>query len=365
MRRPTLDDVLGHPVILSAVCICTLVTIGSLVSPDQSAALPLPSPADLLNADKIIPGGIDPAGWASDGMVAGFKAILRWMFGDIDDLGKNLVNLLLAVPLLTDAKAFPKLNQYREYVTGGAWGLLSLSFVVASLRYWLAGYYGSGAYEGAQGFVRSCAAISGLLVFVPLFDQVARLTNAFTSALVVNPIVGDNLGKGMSGVLDTGLISGGGIPMIVAIAAVVIAIILLVTKVIITALLAVLFVASPLALALWPIEELAWIFRTLLQALVGLLLFPVIWAVCFGTFSVLQVDALFPGEHGSQIPKLLGPLVALAALIVALKVPYAVLRQAMQSGISPGISRGMRNVQIIQNSIPSGRWVKPTPGMKT
>jgi hypothetical protein len=361
MRRPTLDVVLGHPVILSVVCICTLVTLGSIASPDHAAAFPMPSPADLLTADKLIPGGLNPSSWVTDG----FKAILKFIFGDIDDLGKHLVNLLLAVPLLTDAKAFPKLNQYREYVTGGAWGLLSLSFVVASMRYWLASYTGAGAYEGAQGFVRSCAAIAGLLVFIPLFDQVARLTNAFTSALVANPIVGDNLGKGMTGVLDTGLISGGGIPMLVAIVAIMLAITLLVVKVIITALLAVLFVASPLALALWPIEEFAYLFRTLLQAMMGLLLFPVIWALCFGTFATLSVDALFPGEHGSQIPRLLGPLVMLAALIVAFRLPFAVLRQAMQAGISPGLSRGVRNVQVITSSIPSGRWAKSTPGMKS
>jgi hypothetical protein len=352
--------VLGHPVILSAVCICTLITLGSIAAPDQAAALPSLSPADLLNAGKLIPGGLDPTQWP----VEGFKAIVNFMVGDVDDLGKHLVNLLLAVPLLTDTKAFPKLNQYREYVTGGAWGLLSLSFVVASMRYWLAGYTGAGAYEGAQGFVRSCAAIAGLLVFVPLFDQVARLTNAFTSALVVNPIVGDGLGKGMSGVISTTSIAGGGIAMMVAIAAIVLAIILLVVKVIITALLAVLFVASPLALALWPIEEFAWLFRTLLQALVGLLMFPVIWALCFGTFSTLSVDAMFPGAHGSTIPQLLGPLVMLAALVVAFRLPFAVLRQAMQSGISPGLSRGVKNVQIIASSVPSGRWAKPTAGMK-
>jgi hypothetical protein len=49
---------------------------------------------------------------------------------------------------------------------------------------------------------------------------------------------------------------------------------------------------------------------------------------------------------------------------VAFRLPFAVLRQAMQSGISPGLSRGVKNVQIIASSVPSGRWAKPTAGMK-
>jgi hypothetical protein len=339
-------------VILGAVCIVALVTLGSIVSPEPSAALPLPSPADLLNADRLIPDSLSPSSLAADG----FAAILKFIFGDVDELGKNLVNLLLAVPLLTDAKAFPKLNAYREYVTGGAWGLLALSFVVASLRYWLSSYTGAGAYEGAMGFIRSCVAISVLLAFVPFFDQLARFVNAFTSALILNPIVGHDVGHGFSSTISTAAIGGGGMMMIIAIFAIALAMILLVVKVIITALLAVLFVASPLAIALWPIEELGWLFRSLMQALIGLLIFPVIWAVCFGTFAVLSADALFPGDHGKQIQGVLAPLVVLAALVVAFRLPFAVLRQAMQSGISPNIGRGVSHVQTAVNAIPAGRY---------
>jgi hypothetical protein len=123
------------------------------------------------------------------------------------------------------------------------------------------------------------------------------------------------------------------------------AIILLVVKVIVTALLAVLFVASPLAIALWPIEELSWALRSLVQAILGLLIFPILWAVCFGTFAVLSTDALFPGNNGDAINTVLSPLIALAALIIAFRLPFAVLSQAMRAGISPGISRGVTHVR--------------------
>jgi hypothetical protein len=350
-RAVTAERVLGRPMTVAVACALTLVIVGALASPQPADALSIPNPADLIPS---VP-GLDPSQWVVDG----FKAILRFIFGDdLDELGRHIVNLLLSVPLLTDTGAFPRLNDYREYVTGGAWGLLALSFVVASLRYWLSSYSGSGAFEALTGFIRGVGAIAMLLIFPVVFDQVSRAVNAFTSALVVNPVVGDGLGKGMVGTISDAPFAGGGIAMLIGVAAIVMAIILLVVKVIVTALLAVLFVASPLAIALWPIEELSWALRSLLQAMVGLLVFPILWAVCFGTFAVLGTDALFPGNNGDAINAVLSPLIALAALIIAFRLPFAVLAQAMKAGISPGINRGvttMRNVGYVRGAVKVGR----------
>jgi len=349
-RLPAAEQVLGRPMTVAVACALALVLVGGLASPQPAAALP--SPADLLPGINVP--GLDPSQWVVDG----FKAILQFIFGDqLDELGSHLVNLLLSVPLLTDNSAFPRLNDYRDYVTGGAWGLLALSFVIASMRYWLSSYSGSGAYEALMGFGRTVGAIAMLLLFPIVFDQVSRAVNAFTAALVVNPVVGDGLGKGMAGTISDAPLSGGGIAMLVGIAAIVMAIVLLVVKVIVTALLAVLFVASPLAIALWPIEELSWALRSLLQAMVGLLIFPILWAVCFGTFAVLSTDALFPGDNGDAINAVLSPLIALAALIIAFRLPFAVLSQAMKAGISPGINRGVttvRNVGYVKGAMKVG-----------
>jgi hypothetical protein len=336
-RIPAADRVLGRPVHLAVACALVLLVAGSLAAPAPAVALP--NPLDIL--PNSLP-SLDPTQWVVDG----FKAILRFIFGDqLDELGRHLVNLLLSLPLLTDEGAFPKLNTYREYVTGGAWGLLGLSFVVASLRYWLSSYSGSGAYEALTGFTRSAAAIAMLLIFPVAFDQISRAVNAFTAALVDNTVVGSGLGHGLVGTLSTAPFAGGGIAMLIGIAAIIMALILLVVKVIVTALLAVLFVLSPLAIALWPIEELSWGLRTLIQAMVGLLVFPILWAVCFGTFAVLGNDSLFPGNNGDVINSVLAPLITLASLIIAFRLPFAVLSQAMKSGISPGINRGVTHVR--------------------
>jgi len=313
--------------ILLTALVAALLTISSLASPDTASAISIPNPLDAIPTPSL-----NPVNWAVDG----FKAILKYIFGDqVDDLGRNLINLLLSLPLLSDRKSFPQLNQYRDYVSGAAWGLLSLSFVVSALRYWLSSYSGGGAYEALQGFVRSVVSIAMLLMFPVVFDQLGRFVNAFTSALVVNPIVGNGLGDGLVGTMT--LYTGGGFGMLISLCAIVMAFFLLIVKVVVTALLAILFVASPLAIALWPVEETSFLMKGLFSAIGGVLIFPIVWALCFATFAVLNTDALFPGDHGSLIDSILSPLVVLSALIIAFRLPFKVMEIAMGASITSGI----------------------------
>ena len=286
---------------------------------------------------------LNPADWAIDG----FKAILKFIFGDqLEELARHLVKLLLAVPLLTDTSKFPGLNEYRDYVTGGAWGSSASASWSRRSATGCRSYSGAGAYEALMGFGRTVGAIALLLAFPIAFDQLSRGVNEFTAALIANPIVGANLGKGLVETLDGALGTGGGIAMLVGVAAIVMAIVLLIVKVIVTTLLAVLFVLSPLAIALWPIEEFSWALRALVQAILALLAFPILWAACFGTFAVLSADALFPADVGDLINSVLSPLITLASLIIAFRLPFVVLRQAMNSGIAPSASRAMQNVAL-------------------
>src|SRR5215218_4823225 len=106
-RLPAAERLLGRPTVVALVCAAILVVAGTLLSPEPATALPLPSPADLLPGGVNLP-SLDPTHWVVDG----FKAILQFIFGDkLDDLGRHLVNLLLSVPLLTDAGQFPRLNE--------------------------------------------------------------------------------------------------------------------------------------------------------------------------------------------------------------------------------------------------------------
>ena len=120
--------------------------------------------------------------------------------------------------------------------------------------------------------------------------------------------------------------------MIAALVAVVMALALILVKITITALLAVLDVLSPLAIGLWPVEQLSWLLRTLLQVAFVALIFPVLWATCFAVFAVLTPD--FNGN-------LLKPLFGVAALIVAFKLPFALLRISTGAGLIPSAGKGM------------------------
>jgi hypothetical protein len=294
---------------------------------------------------------LNPADWVVDG----FKAILEYIFGDADKLAGRIVTLLLAVPLLGDEQAFPRLNAYREYVTWGAWAVLGLMFVIASVRYYLSSFSGNGAWEALTGLARGVGAICLLLAFEPAFDLVTRSVNAFTAALIDNPVIGSGLGNGVVRVVGTSSFDAGGVAMIISIVAIIVALILVLIKVVVVSLLAVLYVASPLAIALWPLEEMAWAMRSCLQAIMGLLAFPILWALCFGTFAVLTTDALFPGDHGDLLNAVLAPLIGLASLIVAFKLPFSGLGQAMKAGVMPSSQRAARVVRTVRDRVPAGR----------
>jgi len=321
----------------------TLVLLVSMLSPTSASAIDIPNPLNSIPS-------LDPADWA----VSGFKGIIQFIFGkSIDDLARSLVGLLLAVPLLTDHAAFPKLNQYHSYVTGGAWGLLGLSFVWSSMRYWLAGMTGAGGYEALIGFGRTVSAIAMLLVFIPAFDGVSRAINALTHALIAGSEINTTAAThGIAAVLSIDNVTNGGIAMLVTMVSIVMAVVLLVVKAIVTSLLAVLFVASPLAIALYPVEELSFLLRSLLQAIFALMIFPVIWALCFATLQLLPSDALFPSATGDVINTIVSPLTVLASLIIAFRLPFKVLEIAgMQGSMSPRINRGMRHVQTARQLV--------------
>lgn len=336
------------------------VFLASLLDPAQAGAVSIPS-IPIPNPLDAFPGSLpnlDPTSLFVDG----FKAIIQYILGDrLDELGKNLINLLLAVPLLTDHRLFPKLNDYRGYITGGCWGLLGLSFVVSSVRY-LFSPGGSGVYDGLVGFFRTAGAIAIILVFPVAFDMISRIVNSFTVALIDTPIIGHSFTQTLSVP-----VAAGGIGMILGIAAVIIALFLLVIKVIITSLLAVLFLLSPIAIALWPIEELSWALGSLLQAMGALLVFPIIWAVCFGAFAILPVDALFPGNQGDYINTLMVPLMTVALFVIMMRLPFAVLSKAGSAGMSPGLTRGMRHVNNARSMVPSrgrgGNVSSPAPSV--
>ena len=127
-----------------------------------------------------------------------------------------------------------------------------------------------------------------------MFGSLTIATNYLTYGIIHDPTVGSGLTKVLAGATVSSF-TPLGVGTIAAVVAVVIFLLLIVTKIVLATLLALLFVAAPLAIALWPLPETSWLARTVLQSLIGVLLWPVVWALCFALFAVIGASAFTPG----------------------------------------------------------------------
>jgi hypothetical protein len=265
----------------------------------------------------------------------GFGALLSFIFGPaLNDLASGFLRDLLNVVPLSGQGAPAGLEELHTDLVGAGFGLLTLSFAAAALGYWLSSYTSSGAEQAARGFTRTVGAV-GLLICSPyIFSVATEAVNQLTHAIISTPVVSNGMDTLFAATFAAGSLSNGGLLLIVPVVGAVVALILVVVKITITALLAVLYVLSPLAIGLWPVEQLSWLLRVLVQVAFVALIFPVLWAVSFGVFAVLT-----PALNSSL--GVLSPLVGVAALIVAFKLPFALLRIATGAGLMPSPGKAM------------------------
>src|SRR3954451_24260003 len=282
----------------------------------------LPSPMDLI--DKV------------------FEFFFKTFFGIEAKITQRTAEWLLAAPVYTDTSAYADLNQLRSNIDAAAWALFALVFTVSAVRYYASGFTSAGSYEAVESLTRGGLAAGALAFYPQVFGALAIAVNYLTYGVIHDPTVGSGLTKVLAGATVASF-TPLGVGTIAAVVAVVVFVLLIVTKIVLSTLLALLFVAAPLAIALWPLPETSWLARTVLQSLIGVLLWPVVWALCFALFAVIGASALAPGgSFGSHIVK---PWVSVAALYVAFKAPQLMARQAMLAGLmpSPGstVARGL------------------------
>jgi hypothetical protein len=318
------------------LCLAPLLA-AALLAPAPAAAVELP---DLPDLTPDIPG---PA----DLVRAMFEFLLKTFFGIEAGVTRRVVAFLVAHPLYSDTARYPELGQLRAYVTAGGWAILTLTIAVASLRYWASGFTASGSYEAIQGMVRGAAAAAAMVVYPQVFEWLCVAANLLTHGLLEAPGVHGGLTKLLAAALVANFATLG-IGSIATVAAVVVLLLLVVTKIVIASVLALLFVSGGLAIALWPLPETAWLARTWLQVLFAVLLWPVVWALCFALFAVLGQSAFtFRGEFGDELVK---PFVTVATLWVAFKAPQLLARQAMLAGLAPSLGGGVARTMVYGRS---------------
>jgi hypothetical protein len=306
---------------LAAMLVLALVLPAAAVAqlPDLPDLTPdLPGPADLVREM--------------------FEFLLDTFFGIEADVTRRAVEFLVAHPVYSDGARYPELAQLRGYVDAVAWALLTLTITVAALRYWASGFTAQGSYEAVQGMVRGGAAAGAMIAYPLVFEWACVAGNLLTHALLEAPGIRDGITKLLAAALVSNF-GALGVGVIASVVAVVVLVLLMVTKIVLATLLALLFVSGGLAIALWPLPETGWVARTWVQTLLAVLLWPVVWALCFALFAVLGRSAFsLKGEFGDELVK---PFVTVAALWVAFKAPQLLARQAMLAGLAPSLGSGL------------------------
>jgi hypothetical protein len=316
-----------HPLALTLLVVLATLAVTQLL-------LPAPARADIPIVGPVVSGVTGLIGGiANDVFVKGFGALLGFIFGSVlTELAKSFLKDLLDIAPLAGPGAPAGLDQLHTDIVGAGWGLLTLSFAGGAIGYWLSSYTSNGAQQAATAFARTVGAI-GLLISSPyIFSAATEAVDQLTAGIIGLPVVSGGMTHLFEGTFAATALAGGGVGLIAVLIGVVMALGLLLVKITITALLAVLYVLSPLAIGLWPVEQLSWLLRTLLQVAFVALIFPVLWAACFAVFAVLTPD--FTGG-------LLKPLFGVAALIIAFKLPFALLRISTGAGLMPSAGKGM------------------------
>lgn len=265
----------------------------------------------------------------ASGAVSAFKSILEFLFGGIEaTLTLSTLSVLVHVSLNTDGAVASLYNVTSGIAIAALGGIMTLSV----FRYWIAGLTGADdTFSAAKGITRSIGTVCFILMWPWIFLQLQGIVNHVDSAILLSPAVKGDIGAlfratgvGNPFALATG--PGMIVNIIVAILFVILIFGLFLLKIVATYSVGVTYVAMPLGVILWPIEELAWIPKLIARVLGLALLIPMVWTLVFATWGAIGDNAInFRGSLGQA---LLQPLVTIAMLWMAVFLPHSLVRMA-------------------------------------
>ena len=310
-----------------------LLLAGGLVAPAPAVAAGglvdgVPDPVD----------AVDAVGGAVGGAAtSGFREILEALFGGLEaKITLALLRWLVTVPDFAGGDV----AGLARTTTAIAFGLLGAVMTLATIRYWLSGLSGgAGGAEAIEGLTRTVAAALVIVLWPWLFARATGLANAASGALLGSPGVADDLARLFRAAIVAHFTLapvGWLISIIVALAGTLMLLGLVLLKVVLGASTALLFVAMPLAVVLWPIAETAWVARLAARGLMVCLLTPLAWVVVFAAFAAVGVDALSFDGDGPLDEAVIRPLTGCALLFVAVTLPRTLMRAAMLGAPGPG-----------------------------
>jgi hypothetical protein len=318
-----------------------VVTLLALASPERAEAVdlnPIHAIEDVLGAGaRAVTGGVGKVA------VEAFGAILKALFAwPAKLINREVLGWLVSVPNYTihpetaDAgRDGSNLAQLGATTSAMAFASLGAVGTVAVIRYWAAGLTGSGGLEALEGLARTVGAALFIVLWPWLFRHCADLANQAGKGLLGSGSVVDDTARLLALAFLAG-VTFNILAILIAIGAAVLFLALLMTKIAVSATTAVVFVAMPLAVMLWPIPELAWIARAAMRAFAVVLAIPLAWAVCFATFAAVGTDALALKGAGKIVDALVMPLVALALLWITVRLPTVLAQLALGGALAGG-----------------------------
>ena len=293
-------------------------------------------------------GGVDP--------VQATSSILKQMFAGLAVAASPLLTGTLTQVPDFSAQSGGVVALERS-TTAIAFAVAALVLTLSVLRFALAGTSASGGFEGAEGVTRTVTAALAIVAWPWAFHNLAALMNAVTYALLSTHAVHVALIAlvavgGLAVVLFATSSKVGWIFGIVILGLEAILMIgLLLMKVLLAGATTVIFVAMPLALALWPLRETSWIAGRMAHVLFVAVATPLMWALIFATAAVMGGSVF--GLHGGVWDTILiRPLAAMSMLMIALWAPVMLLRHA-HGGVGHPMGRvaGYTGLRLAANAV--------------
>lgn len=275
-----------------------------------------------------------------------FGALAKALMPDfLRDASVDTLKGLVAVPQLGDARQWRNVGQLRAGTTAIAWALLPLPFTLAAVRY-LVGTFTDGPHP-VMAIVRIVGAAFGLVMYPWAARQVFACINVMTDALLSLPAVGNGVQRAVGVLFGAAIIAGIASPFLACLALVAIAMgtLLFGLKIAIVMIAALLYVAGPLVIALYPLPETSHLYRAWLFAVVALAFIPIGWCLIFAVAGALTLDATSGGISAGLVSKdVTAALAALLAFTLAVLWPKVLIGQALH--VAAGLGIGLRGATV-------------------
>jgi hypothetical protein len=321
------------PAVLAGAVALFLLVLASAADPRSSARA----------SGGLIPGVPDPAdvvdmvgGVGGNVAVGGMKAILEQLFGGIQSkLTTSVLQYLVSIPDFTRGHV----AELSTRMTVMAVALVGVVATVSIIRYSAAGMLGGAndASAGLEGLMRTVGAALLILAWAPLFRALVQVANGASTAVLAGS-QDDLADLFRAAVVGHFALGGAGwiISIVIALAGSMMLLALIALKVAISLTTVLLFVVMPVAIAVSPIPEMAWVGNLAMRALSTCLAIPFIWVALFATAGAVGLDTLtFSGGGGLLDRAIVKPLVGVVLLYLSVSIPKSLMKAAMM-GAAPG-----------------------------